>query len=93
MAAALKDVGAARAGELKGVLINSEEIEISRLLGKGGFGVVNLAKYKGMDVAMKQLLTVNSETVKRFRLECFLMKSLRHPNVVKLVGVCWDDNM
>ena len=23
--------------------------------------------------------------------ECFLMKSLRHPNIVKLVGVCWDD--
>ena len=25
--------------------------------------------------------------------ECFLMKSLRHPNIVKLVGVCWDDSM
>ena len=21
------------------------------------------------------------------------MKNLRHPNIVKLVGVCWDDNM
>jgi len=27
------------------------------------------------------------------RFECFLMKSLRHPNIVKLVGVCWDDGM
>ena len=25
--------------------------------------------------------------------ECFLMKNLRHPNIVKLVGVCWEDEM
>jgi len=25
--------------------------------------------------------------------ECFLMKNLRHPNIVKLVGVCWEDTM
>ena len=27
------------------------------------------------------------------RFECFLMKSLRHPNIVKLVGVCWEDSL
>ncbi|GMI51154.1 hypothetical protein TeGR_g2813, partial [Tetraparma gracilis] len=39
------------------------------------------------------LLTVNEENVLRFRHECFLMKNLSHPNVVKLVGVCWDDSL
>jgi hypothetical protein len=36
---------------------------------------------------------VNQENVLRFRHECFLMKNLAHPNVVKLVGVCWDDSL
>jgi hypothetical protein len=54
---------------------------------------VNLATYQGNKVAMKQLLTVNQENVLRFRHECFLMKNLSHPNVVKLVGVVWDEDM
>jgi hypothetical protein len=40
-----------------------------------------------------QLLTVTEENVLRFRHECFLMKNLSHPNVVKLVGVCWSEDM
>ena len=27
------------------------------------------------------------------RFECFLLKSVRHPNVVKFVGICWDAKM
>ena len=41
--------------------------QVERLLGKGGFGVVNLAIYRGKEVAMKQLLTIESDSVKRFR--------------------------
>jgi hypothetical protein len=40
-----------------------------------------------------QLLTVTEENVLRFRHECFLMKNLAHPNVVKLVGVCWSEDL
>jgi hypothetical protein len=36
---------------------------------------------------------VNEENVLRFRHECFLMKNLSHPNVVKLVGVCWSEEL
>ena len=53
--------------ELKEVLIKSSEVKVSRLLGKGGFGVVNLATYRGKQTAMKQLLTINDESVKRFQ--------------------------
>ena len=53
--------------ELREVLISSSEVKASRLLGKGGFGVVNLATYRGQQTAMKQLLTINDESVKRFR--------------------------
>jgi serine/threonine protein kinase len=93
MKKALQDLSQARSDELKECLIDSKEVKVDRLLGKGGFGVVNLATYRGQLVAQKQLLTINDESVKRFRFECFLMKSLRHPNIVKLIGVCWDDNL
>ena len=74
-------------------MVKSSDLIIEGMLGKGGFGVVHLGSYKGVKVAVKQLLEIIDENVDRFRFECFLMKNLRHPNVVKLVGVCWDDNM
>ena len=49
------------------VLICFSEVNVSRLIGQGGFGVVNLATYRGQHAAMKQLLTNNDDSVKRFR--------------------------
>jgi serine/threonine protein kinase len=40
---------------------------------------------------VKQLLEITPPSVARFRFECFLMKNLRHPHIVRLIGVCWDD--
>ncbi|GMI24899.1 hypothetical protein TeGR_g14185 [Tetraparma gracilis] len=90
---ALEAVSKERQDELKEVMIDGKELKIDKMLGKGGFGVVNLATYRGSKVAMKQLLTVNEENVLRFRLECFLTKTLSHPNVVRLVGVVWAEDM
>ncbi|GMI31061.1 hypothetical protein TeGR_g8843 [Tetraparma gracilis] len=93
MVSALEAVSKERQDELKEVMMESKELKIDKLLGKGGFGVANLATYRGTKVAMKQLLTVNEENVLRFRHECFLTKNLSHPNVVKLVGVCWSEEL
>ncbi|GMI38373.1 hypothetical protein TeGR_g13291, partial [Tetraparma gracilis] len=93
MVEALQSVSKERQDELKEVMIDSMELQIDKLLGKGGFGVVNLGNYRGIKVAVKQLLTVNEENVLRFRHECFLMKNLSHPNVVQLVGVCWSEEL
>jgi len=67
MKEAMTDVSSKRQEELKGVLIPSSAVKIDRLLGKGGFGVVNLATYNGQFVAMKQLLAIDDDSVKRFR--------------------------
>jgi len=67
MTAALAELSAARKDELEEVLISGEDLKVERLLGKGGFGVVNLAFYSGQPTAMKQLLTINDDSVKRFR--------------------------
>ncbi|GMI41224.1 hypothetical protein TeGR_g5565 [Tetraparma gracilis] len=82
-----------RKDELRTVLVSSKDIEIKELLGQGGMGKVHLANYKGQRVAVKQLITINDESVMRFRRECFLTKEMSHPNIVILIGVCWDDMM
>ncbi|GMH85965.1 hypothetical protein TrVE_jg2679 [Triparma verrucosa] len=93
MKKAMEEQGKERSDELRQVLIPSSEVKVVSLLGQGAFGTVNLGTYKDQDVAIKQLISIDEESVQRFRFECFLMKELRHPNVVKLVGVCWDDMM
>jgi len=67
MKAAMDGLEEKRKDELNEVLIDSSEVKVDRLLGKGGFGVVNLATYRGQKTAVKQLLTINDESVKRFR--------------------------
>ncbi|GMI53576.1 hypothetical protein TeGR_g4794 [Tetraparma gracilis] len=45
MVSALESVSKRRQDELKEVMLDSKELKIDKLLGKGGFGVVNLATY------------------------------------------------
>jgi len=90
---AIRELSNERSDELRSVLIKSADIVVSSLLGQGGFGVVYLGKYKGKDVAVKQLINMFPESIERFRFECFLMKGLRHTNVIALEGVVWDDTM
>ncbi|GMI21575.1 hypothetical protein TeGR_g3392, partial [Tetraparma gracilis] len=82
-----------RKDELRTVLIPSSEIDIVELLGQGGMGKVHLANYKQKLVAVNQLITINDDSVMRFRRECFLTKEMSHPNIVILIGVCWDQMM
>ncbi|GMI24653.1 hypothetical protein TeGR_g14475, partial [Tetraparma gracilis] len=82
-----------RKDELRNVMVDSSELEIIELLGQGGMGKVHLANFHSQQVAVKQLITINDDSVMRFRRECFLTKELSHPNIVILVGVCWDAMM
>ncbi len=91
MMAAMREQEAARQDELRAVLLPSKDVKIEKMIGQGGMGSVHLGEYKGQKVAVKTLKQINSNTVSRFRLEALLTKELRHPNIVKLVGVCWDE--
>jgi hypothetical protein len=93
MAKAMEALTAERSDELRGVLIESKAVKIKCMIGKGGCGIVYLGVWKKQEIAVKQLLTINENSVKRFRFECFIMKNLRHPNIIKLIGVCWDEMM
>jgi serine/threonine protein kinase len=72
-----------------------ENLKLTRELGEGAFGVVYQAEALGVicddnewtDVAVKQLRTGSNEADDFFR-EVDFMSKLDHPNIVKLLGVC-----
>ncbi|GMI41863.1 hypothetical protein TrCOL_g327 [Triparma columacea] len=93
MESARNSMTAASRNELMEVMLNSDDVEIGSLIGKGGFGNVHEGFYKGEIVAVKQIQRVEEESIEQFRFECFLLKHLRHPNVVRFIGVCWDQTL
>lgn len=68
------------------------EVEIlPTILGRGAFGEVRLAKWRGTAIAAKRLHCeeneVNTDTIYR---EVDLMSQLRHPNLLLFLGVTFD---
>lgn len=55
-------------------------------MGKGAFGVVSRARWRGKDVAVK-LIETESEK-KAFLTELKQLSRVNHPNIVKLYGAC-----
>ncbi|KAH3765766.1 leucinerich repeat kinase [Pelomyxa schiedti] len=73
-------------------LTNLETIDISTItklkeLGKGGFGVVWKGLYRGVTVAVKELISIGKEAFSEFHHEVKMMSALTHPNIVQLFGV------
>lgn len=70
-----------------------KELTIRKEVGRGAFGIVYLALFKGKQVAVKQMATTefSSKELDGFIGEIDLMKALTpHDNVVTLVGMCKD---
>ena len=74
--------------------IKSGDINITkRGIGRGAFGDVHLAKWNGVDVAIKQLSSISQESIAEFKFEIVLMSQLRHPNICALMGALWNQSM
>jgi len=67
MRKAMDEMSKERGDELRAVLIPSSEVKIERVIGKGAMGVVNLAEYNGIKIAVKQVHVMEEEMVRRFR--------------------------
>uniref|UniRef100_A0A8C4FVD4 Mitogen-activated protein kinase kinase kinase 7 n=1 Tax=Denticeps clupeoides TaxID=299321 RepID=A0A8C4FVD4_9TELE len=66
--------------------IDYADIEVEEVVGRGAFGVVCKAKWKGKDVAIK---TIESESERKaFLVELRQLSRVNHPNIVKLYGSC-----
>ncbi|XP_053087805.1 mitogen-activated protein kinase kinase kinase 7 isoform X2 [Pangasianodon hypophthalmus] len=62
------------------------DIEVEEVVGRGAFGVVCKAKWKGKDVAIKTIESESERTA--FFVELRQLSRVNHPNIVKLYGSC-----
>ena len=73
--------------------IQREEIELTHTeLGVGGWGCVKLAKFRGSNVAAKEMHSVilTSYNDRLFVREMNIAASVRHPNLVQFIGASVD---
>ncbi|OQV23738.1 Tyrosine-protein kinase CSK [Hypsibius exemplaris] len=71
-----------------GWVIPNDDVKLGDVLGKGEFGDVLLGYWHGTKVAVKTLK--DPHAVQMFLTEASVMASLRHPNLVQLMGVVLD---
>lgn len=73
--------------------IAASDIQKHESIGEGGFGTVVRATWRGLDVAVKTMrcTAVTRENVRRFKDEIQIMARVHHPNLVRLLGACWQD--
>lgn len=80
-----------KAFEAAGWVIRMSDLKLGEVLGKGEFGKVLLGTFHGKKVAVKKLKDSNSKAAQDFLNEASLMTSLRHKNLVQLLGVVFDE--
>ena len=71
----------------------SDDIEPLSKLGKGAYGDVHKAMYGATEVAVKFVRDVGREDMasRLFRREVGLLIQLRHPHVLVVIGLMWDE--
>jgi len=75
--------------------IDYSSLEMKELLGKGFFGEVRRAVWKGTDVAVKVIYRDSFGSQKdldMFYKELSIVSKLRHPNIIFFIGACMEGN-
>ncbi|KAJ4456214.1 putative protein kinase [Paratrimastix pyriformis] len=74
--------------------VDFSNLKILQKIGEGGAGAVFKGDLNGTVVAVKTLragATQNASQLEEFRREVSMMRTLRHPNVVSLIGATFDE--
>ncbi|TKW24937.1 hypothetical protein SEVIR_3G083200v4 [Setaria viridis] len=79
--------------DLSTLRIATDDFAESKMLGKGGFGMV----YKGVlpdgqEIAVKRLCQSSRQGIGELKSELVLVAKLHHKNLVRLVGVCLQED-
>ncbi|XP_045813379.1 serine/threonine-protein kinase CTR1-like isoform X1 [Trifolium pratense] len=74
--------------DMEDLAIPWNDLVLKEKIGSGSFGTVHRAEWNGSDVAVKILMEqdFHAERFKEFMREVAIMKHLRHPNIVLLMG-------
>ena len=87
---ALVELARSREGE-HWILQREEIVFTESELGRGGWGVVKVAKFRGINVAAKQLFQQISQFYRLlFIREMNMAARIRHPNLVQFIGATLD---
>lgn len=70
-------------------IISVDKLQIIKKIGEGGNGVVYLAKWMNLDVAIKSLKAADDQ---EFEKEALILSNLRHPNIVPFYELCITEN-
>eukprot|EP01107_Rhizomastix_libera_P017087 TRINITY_DN764_c0_g1_i2.p1 TRINITY_DN764_c0_g1~~TRINITY_DN764_c0_g1_i2.p1 ORF type:complete len:766 (-),score=274.62 TRINITY_DN764_c0_g1_i2:102-2399(-) len=70
--------------------IRINDVKLHERIGKGTFGEVFRAQWRGAVIALKKMpvQSLRGNALKDFQKEINLMKALRHPNVLQYLGSC-----
>ncbi|CDW59695.1 mitogen activated protein kinase kinase kinase [Trichuris trichiura] len=70
-------------------VINQKELVLISRVGRGGYGTVYRARWRGIDVAVKYFQTY--EEKKSLKAEIDQLSRVSHENIVRLHGICVDE--
>ncbi|XP_038899985.1 receptor-like serine/threonine-protein kinase ALE2 [Benincasa hispida] len=87
-------IGAAKNFTLKDMEKATDNFDTARILGEGGFGIVYSGSLDdGREVAVKVLKRHNQHGIREFLAEVEMLSRLHHRNLVKLIGICTEDQI
>ena len=76
-------------------VVNRREITMTELvLGKGGWGEVKVASFRGLKVAAKCLyeIIISPHNITKFSREMNIASKIRHPNLLQFIGATTEGN-
>lgn len=79
--------------QLEDISMDFKEFTVDCEIGHGSFGLVHKALWRGTEVAIKRLpreSMTEQQVLLEFMKEAFIMRQLRHPNVLQVLGVSID---
>lgn len=74
--------------QLEDLKIDSDQLELKQEIGRGSFGQVFKGTWRGTEVAIKRIPAncIKESDTRDFMKEAFILRQLRHPNVLQVLG-------
>lgn len=64
------------------------QVQLGKAIGEGAFGTTYMGVWRGADVAVKTVTVRGKEDMISFLREVEALVTLRHPNIMPLLGAC-----
>jgi serine/threonine protein kinase len=78
--------------QLEDIKIDSDQLILKQEIGRGSFGQVFKGTWRGTEVAIKRIPSncIKDSETREFMKEAFILRQLRHPNVLQVLGASME---